>query len=298
MFDWYSGNNIDSIYKHKGSLVKEGNNSIPTLGYGFVSNEGNHSQNMVLTGDNFDFNSMNIIEPQKGFNYIVPNCEVDITYYYTYKTENGTKNNLGTQIIARYTIKNGVATNLRFNPNLLDKIITKRDTIPPKNNITTPQNNTTYTSSPTLNYNIAEENFKEAWYTIDNTEKKTIGQNGVVNLNLDKGDHTLIIGSKDYFNLTSTDTIRFTIKPTSTYDATNNKANIYPNPTTGPIAIVYPEGKNAVIQFYNMNGKTLEKIVDIDKDGRTDTEITHPAGTYIYRIEIGKESYTGKITKQ
>jgi hypothetical protein len=131
LYNNYSGSDTALIYKNGGSLVTEGKLGLPMLGFVFTSNEGNHAMNVIFTGDDLSLESMNRIEPQMdlinikpGEAYLLKNCEVSIGYNYTYKKDNKTK--LGTQILARYTIKDGVASNLRFNPNLEGILVKKR----------------------------------------------------------------------------------------------------------------------------------------------------------------------------
>jgi len=73
------------------------------------------------------------------------------------------------------------------------------------------------------------------------------------------------------------------------------------------VTFTYPEHANANIQIYDVTGKQLENIIDNDKNGQTQLDLTnYIPNVYLYKINtpdnlVNKNpstTYTGKIIKE
>jgi hypothetical protein len=127
LFDWYLGNNLDSIRVHGGTFYGAGSVGLPMLGLGTLSSIGNHGMNAVFSGDDLSVESLNNID----FLYNATNIKsgqynlwangtalYDYPYSYTTTSNGVTKNNLTEIRVMIVDYVNGVATNVRYNPNI------------------------------------------------------------------------------------------------------------------------------------------------------------------------------------
>ncbi len=238
-------------------------------------------------------------------------------------------------ILVEFRIKNGVPT-LVYNENLdmigvpSPLLINKRDSLPPGMFISSPIRDYFYNINPKLSYTFSDSTLKEVWYCFDNVNSKNylyqdryeyqvIGQDycydctepywydvyGIVlidstcgnrNINLNEGNHKLIISANDYFNNKITDTINFNIDKTPPI--------IY---TTSPIpGFVYKEDqlsfsyllrdnnldlKNCYFKFngeVNYFTDSLSTILIYPKEGMNELEI--------YAQDLAKNSVDNIIT--
>ncbi|NLD64913.1 MAG: T9SS type A sorting domain-containing protein [Bacteroidales bacterium] len=117
--------------------------------------------------------------------------------------------------------------NYTSNPNFdeIFHVIEKRDIVPPVLTVTSPVNDALYTAEkPTLSYTITDDNFKSAWYSIDDGKTKiALNKDGSLPLDLPNGDYTMMIQTEDHFRLTDTKSISFSVNilyvPTVTTEA-------------------------------------------------------------------------------
>jgi len=241
LYGGYRGFMLDSIYMNGGTLKDMGKLGLPMCGVVIsdpVTMTPAHAMTAVLVGDDITkFESWNLIEPQLNTTNVVPgdflnthlplNCErVGIYYNYLTINEHGQKVYNGV-IVVQFKLVNGVPVltynvndgttppNYMGNPhfNEIFHVIEKRDVAPPVLTVTSPVNDSTYTvEKPGLSYTITDDNFKSAWYSLDDGKTKIpVAKSGSVPLDLPNGDYTLKMQTEDHFRLTTGKTISFTI---------------------------------------------------------------------------------------
>jgi hypothetical protein len=127
LFNWYKGDNIDSIYINNGTIKDMGKLGLPM--YSVSENDPitmsqGHSMNAILTGDSITkFEDWNFIEPQGDLINVKPghavlpaNCKkVQIYYDYLFKNKKQEKNYWSWKIL-EFELVNGVAK-LTYNVN-------------------------------------------------------------------------------------------------------------------------------------------------------------------------------------
>jgi hypothetical protein len=127
LFDWYPGNNPDSIGFHGGTFDGAGSVGLPMLELTTESSIGNHAMNAVFSDDDLSLESLNNVDFEynatnikSGQYNLWANGKATYAYPYSYTTtSNGvTKNNLTEIKIMIVDYVNGVATNVRYNPNI------------------------------------------------------------------------------------------------------------------------------------------------------------------------------------
>jgi ligand-binding sensor domain-containing protein len=63
--------------------------------------------------------------------------------------------------------------------------------------------------------------------------------------------------------------------------------NVYPNPTTGIITIVYPKGKNVVFKLFDISGFIVKQVTDNDQDGETVLDLSRcPSGVIYCQVQV------------
>jgi len=91
----------------------------------------------------------------------------------------------------------------------------KLDITPPKIEIYSPEKNQAYdTRNIEFNYNIEEENFRNASYSVDNGAKKPTPQSGIKNLTLPNGNHKIKVYAEDESGNSAKDSTYFNINYT------------------------------------------------------------------------------------
>jgi hypothetical protein len=94
------------------------------------------------------------------------------------------------------------------------------DTISPRIDISSPLGGKVYrTNMIPFEYSICEENFKEAWYSLDSAKTKLpLEKSGTKNLDLTNGNYKLNIYAEDLYKNSSKDSVSFSVdKNTWTY---------------------------------------------------------------------------------
>lgn len=241
LYEGYRGFDLDSIYLHGGTLKDIGKLGIPMCGV-VISDPivltPAHAMTAILTGDDLTkFDSWNLIEPQLNTTNAVPgdfqnthlplNCEkVGIYYPYLTINEHGQKI-LNSVLIVQFQLVEGepfltynvndgtTPPNYTGNPHFdeIFHVIEKRDIAPPVLTVTSPVNDSLYTvEKPSLSYTINDDNFKSAWYSLDDGKTKTsLNKDGSIPLDLPNGNYTLMIQTEDHFRLTDAKSISFSV---------------------------------------------------------------------------------------
>jgi|WetSurSiteA1Bulk_404760.scaffolds.fasta_scaffold01273_3 hypothetical protein len=279
LYNGYRGYILDSIYQNGGTLLDMGKLGLPLWQVVItdpITLPSGHALVAVLTGNDITkwedwniieagYNTMNV--KPGGTNTNLPRDCQKVMFFYSYLTVNkhGQKCLNGVCILA-FSLKEGVPTltynvndgttppNYNGNPhfNEIFHVIEKRDVTPPVLTINSPSDNSTYSSQmPILNYTITDENFKSAWYSLDGGKTKNLlEKNGTRSLDLPNGNYNMTIQAEDYFLLTASKSISFTVNipriPTVTTafisDITNMTATSGGNVTSSGGADVIVKG--------------------------------------------------------
>jgi hypothetical protein len=86
------------------------------------------------------------------------------------------------------------------------------DNTPPKITISSPIKNKVYDLNEiSLSWEIEEENFKSAWYSLDNGSKVSIAKSGTENKYLENGNHKIVLCSDDLYTNSSKDSVLFSV---------------------------------------------------------------------------------------
>jgi hypothetical protein len=149
-------------------------------------------------------------------------------------------------------------------------IIPPKDTIPPKVDIISPLEKTVYnTNDVSLSWNVDEENFKNAWYTINNGIKNRIEKSGTQNINLENGNYKIVVGAEDISNNSSKDSVNFSIDKHSWLYLVN--------PFVQPDSITKPKIWNNFSTTSQRNAYLNDRLYNYDK---TDT-MTYIPGKFV-----------------
>jgi hypothetical protein len=301
----FHGNPELGYDKEKG-LRDNGRFNIPMYGVDTdaITGEG-HGINTTITGDNLnDFWDGYYSEPQNDQQVVPgdfsmnPNREVRINYTYVNHSSGG--DYLASVPIVKFQLTNGVPELTWENDDQNVKVFKQRDTTSPEILRESPLENKIYAESPVLNYNVNDENFKSARYSID--ERKTwnsLNQNGTKILDLPNGDYKLIIEAEDYFYNTSKDSVNFSVdKPNSLEkNILDSSVKVYPNPVSDYLKFVSEGNKEAQLRVYSIDGKEIENVYDTD--GNIDLDVTrYSPGMYLFRYENSDGVKTGKVLKK
>ena len=138
-----------------------------------------------------------------------------------------------------------------------------KDTTSPKISISSPLEDIVYnTNDITFSWNIEEENFKEANYSVDNGTKINLeGKSGTKTINLVNGNHKIVLGANDMYSNASKDSVSFTVnKPTWKYEV---------NPFVQP--------NDSTLNWYGSGDVNNDNVVNSQDLTRLDELI---AGTY------------------
>jgi hypothetical protein len=199
-----------------------------------------HSMNAMLVGNDLaKWDDWNFIEPQSDQTNVhvgqalMDSATTQLILYYVYKgKERGYTNEHEWQMIGTvlFRIDKGKVFYSETNPWIKDILITKRDTILPSVTIT-------HSSNPkTLQWQITDETFRKAWYTIDDGPQVPIDSTGTVTLNLTDQIQKITVTAEDWFRLkTEVTTYRNATGIDGIDIAPPN--SIYPNPFTDQITI-------------------------------------------------------------
>jgi hypothetical protein len=127
LFDWYSGNDSALILDHGGTFYGAGSVGLPMLALVTESSIGNHGMVAVFSGDDLSVESLNNVDflynatnIKSGQYNLWANGRASYGYPFTYTTTEGgvIKNHLIGVSIMIVDYVNGVATNVRYNPNI------------------------------------------------------------------------------------------------------------------------------------------------------------------------------------
>lgn len=264
-----------------------------------------HTINSTITGDNLEgFSDGYYSEPQDD-QHVVPgmwnmpnNSEVVINHTYVNHSSGG--DYLASVPIVKFQLTNGVPELTWENDDQNVKVFKQRDTTSPEILRESPLENKIYAESPVLNYNVNDENFKSARYSID--ERKTwnsLNQNGTKILDLPNGDYKLIIEAEDYFYNNSKDSVNFSVdKPNSLEkNILDSSVKVYPNPVSDYLKFVSEDNKETQLRVYSIDGKEIENVYDTD--GNIDLDVTrYSPGMYLFRYENSDGVKTGKVLKK
>jgi hypothetical protein len=236
MYDWYSGDNFDSIDIHRGTLKFMGTHKAPIF---TADVSPSHQMNYGVTGNDLkDGKSNNFIETM----YLVSRSNVQpalyggpipmdypgFTLYYEYKyVDNAGRNCLGSIPVVKYNLANGVLNFVASNPNV--DVVMSRDTLPIGINVNSPVQGKVYAAngkvlldevvtSGTTNP-ISNESFRYGYYSFDGGATKTkIRQKEKMDLIYNNnryfkpGNYTLSLYAKNEFYNDTSKNISFTVK--------------------------------------------------------------------------------------
>lgn len=159
---------------------------------------------------------------------------------------------------------------------------------PPIINITTPTEGTVYDKDVDLVYNIVDDDFASAWYSLDNgTTRIPIGQSGTIPLSLANGLYTLLLQATDSRQQSTDASRNFEINITTGIGDQSDTEVIkaYPNPTAGLTTISYSDGCKVVIKLFDAAGNMIKSIIDHDLNGETLVDVReYSAGVIFYRV--------------
>lgn len=131
LYGGYSGDNLDSIYAHQGTLKNMGKNGIPYMQVQIFPSDGSegHTQLGAITGDSLDGNpsiykNWNLVEPQfdhtdvkPGEDFIPKDCDVEIKQFYVKENEIQGRY-LSSIPLVKFHLENGIATNTYVNSDM------------------------------------------------------------------------------------------------------------------------------------------------------------------------------------
>jgi len=295
--------------KEKG-LRDNGRFNIPMM---YVEIAGKHALNTTITGDNLEkFTDGFYTEPQTdwtvvpGMQSMPENCEVVINYSYTAWSESQQQYVLAGQFpIMKFELTNGNSEikwdaeleNIYNNPDI--KIIQQRENNSPEISRSSPLENEVYNENPKLEYNIYDENFKSAKYSLDNGETwNSLSQSGTKNLDLENDNYKLLIEAEDYLYNKSRDSVNFTVNKINSLEeqVLNSKTKFYPNPVSTTATLEHGVGEDINVNIYNTAGQRVYSKKENDKDGKVEIDFSdYTPGVYFYQTNTGS---SGKIIKR
>jgi hypothetical protein len=144
-----------------------------------------------------------------------------------YSLNNGTRNIIGRtgeknldlnngdyvlSVSARDMFQNYSSSRINFSVNKI--ILPPKDTIPPKITISSPEKGKVYDRNDILfMWDIEEENFKSAWYSLNNETRNPIEKSGITTLYFfENGDNKITIGAEDLSANSSKDSSNFSVQ--------------------------------------------------------------------------------------
>ncbi len=180
---------------------------------------------------------------------------------------------------------------------------------PPLISIFSPAKDSTYTQElPAFHFEIEETDYASGWYSLDSGQTLiNIQQDGNFLLDLEDGEHQLIVFAKDVFENKSRDTISFAVNkqtPVANFgDQEQTKLMVYPNPTVNNLSILlhYPDSGYVQLDLMDVNRRilwtnSLEQLpsptlkFEVDMSG-------YAAGIYFLRCIHGDSFTVEKIIK-
>ena len=226
MYDWYMGDNFDSIYVHRGTLKFMDSHKAPIF-IAVVSPT--HQLNFGVVGNSlYDGKSLDFIETM----YLISRSNIqfngelypfdypDFTLWYEYKYIDKSGRNCFAEIpVVKYNLSGGVLKVSETNPNL--DVIMTRDTVAPIINVISPVNGKTYpaNSKVLLNEVVTADTYRYGYYSFDGGQTKTaIRKKEYMNLiyqgnrYFSAGNYTLSLYAKNEFFMDASKTINFTVK--------------------------------------------------------------------------------------
>jgi len=301
-------------YNKEKGLKDNGRFNIPMMYVSLALGGGlGHAINTTITGDNLkDFWDGYYSEPQND-QHVVPgmwdmpnDCEVVINYSYTAWSESQQQYVLAGQFpIMKFELTNGNSEikwdaeleNIYNNPDI--KIIQQRENNSPEISRSSPLENEVYNENPKLEYNIYDENFKSAKYSLDNGETwNSLSQSGTKNLDLENDNYKLLIEAEDYLYNKSRDSVNFTVNKINSLEeqVLNSKTKFYPNPVSTTATLEHGVGEDINVNIYNTAGQRVYSKKENDKDGKVEIDFSdYTPGVYFYQTNTGS---SGKIIKR
>ncbi len=174
------------------------------------------------------------------------------------------------------------------------------DTTAPEITITSPKQDSTYTSHVTnLEYLVNDANPDSTWYSTDGGQTRiyTPWGESITGLRSNQGENTWILYAKDKVDNASNDTVRFDVDTTNVgiagepvlplnYSLKQNHPNPF-NPST-TIEYTLPEGGHVGLNVYNVLGREVRTLVDeVQGPGEYEVDFSSenlPSGVYFYNL--------------
>ena len=207
-------------------------------------------------------------------------------------------------LIVFETDSSGQVSTTYQNPELIterpDWISTLPDALPPEITITSPEQDSTYTSHVTnLEYLVNDANPDSTWFSLDSGLTKTdyFGDSPITDIRSEQGENTWVVYHKDLVGHMSSDTVRFDVDTTSVgiagepvlpleYTLKQNHPNPF-NPLT-KIEYTLPERGHVELNVYNAIGREVKTLVDeVQGPGGYTVNFSSenlPSGVYFYRL--------------
>ncbi len=187
------------------------------------------------------------------------------------------------------------------------------DRIIPTTTITSPINNSYYSSNPNLEVILQDPNLdsQNSYYEL-NGEKTyfPVTQDTILNyseqLNSDEGNNNLIVHTIDKAKNISEKEINYTQNIDGIDENSANKNSLeqnFPNPFNNSTTIKYTISKpeKVLLKVYNIQGKELETIVNEYQSPNTYEKnfnaTNYSAGTYFYRLTTSKKTEVKMMVK-
>ncbi len=196
-------------------------------------------------------------------------------------------------------------------PNLIltrpDLPTIKPDTTAPYVEITSPEQDSTYTSHVTnLEYLVDDANPDSTWFSLNGGLTKTdyFGDSPITDIRSEQGENTWVVYHKDLVGHMSSDTVRFDVDTTSVgiagepvlpleYTLKQNHPNPF-NPLT-KIEYTLPERGHVELNVYNAIGREVKTLVDeVQGPGGYTVNFSSenlPSGVYLYQLRT-ESGYT------
>lgn len=136
---------------------------------------------------------------------------------------------------------------------------------PPNITIFSPTEGSMHTQElPSFHYEIEEPDFSSGWYSLDSGQTRTnIQQADNFLLDLEDGEHQIIVFAKDIFGNGSRDTVSFAVNkqtPVANFgDQENTDLMVYPNPVVDNLNILlhYPNSGAVQLDLLDVNRRIL-----------------------------------------
>lgn len=132
-------------------------------------------------------------------------------------------------------------------------------------------------TADTINWNITEEHFKNAFYNIDNNAQTPGAQTGKIatnNLELPDGNHKITFYANDSTNNTGNGSTYFTTSHTGIEEKTLDNIVLYPNPARDYINLKINDRQatKAYVEIYSLDGRLQDNQV-LEFYGNTEEQI-------------------------